>query len=371
MTASAPNAALDASPSAVVGLGGMRALRLLDGWYALAASHEVGAKPLRRTLYGGPIALFRDGEGQVGALIDRCPHRNVPLSGGRSERGALECPYHGWRFDRVGQCVEVPGLLRPGGEQARRCGHHAVRERQGLIFVYGRPDTEPTTEPPDVAPPGPRYGEVRRVVEFPGSLWSTAENALDVPHTAYLHRGLFRGGSGPRNEIEAVVVRDATSTTAHYHGEPRPGGLVARILAPSGGEVAHFDRFELPGVAIVDYRLGDDLHFRVLTLLAPLEDFRTRATAIVHFRLRLPHWLVAPLLGPIAMRIFRQDATILQAQTATVTRFGGEAYISTEIDILGAQIRRLIERAAAGRPADEQPHADDGPTWERRVRLRT
>lgn len=339
------------------------ALRLHAAWYALALSEEVGARPLKRTLYGAPIALFRDKAGVVGALQDRCPHRSVPLSGGEVVDGCLQCPYHGWRFAADGRCVEVPGLLRAGGDEARSAAVHPVREREGVVWVWGEANGTPVGEPRSLAPPGPGYSEVRRVVDFPGSLWATAENALDVPHTAYLHRGLFRG-AGERNEIEAVVTRDETSTTAHYHGEPRPGGLAARILAPAGGQVEHYDRFELPGIAIVDYRLGDELHFRVLTLLTPLEDFRTRATAVIQFRLRLPHWAVKLVLGPVAMRIFRQDAEILAAQTATVARFGGERYISTEIDILGAQIRRLIERAAAG--IEPKP----GRPWERRIKLR-
>jgi phenylpropionate dioxygenase-like ring-hydroxylating dioxygenase large terminal subunit len=259
--------------------------------------------------------------------------------------------------------VEVPGLLRPGGDDARRAGVHAVDEREGIVWVWGEANVAPSGAPRSLAPPGPGYSEVRRVVDFPGSLWATAENALDVPHTAFLHRGLFRG-AGQRNDIDAVVTRDEWSATAQYHGEPRPGGLAARILAPGGGNVEHYDRFELPGVAIVDYRLGEDLHFRVLTLLTPLEDFRTRATAVIQFRLRLPHWLVKVVLGPVAMRIFRQDAEILALQTATVARFGGERYISTEIDILGAQIRRLIERAAS--EAEPKPSRD----WERRIKLR-
>ncbi len=339
------------------------ALRLHRAWYALALSDEVRARPLRRTLYGAPIALFRDASGQVGALQDRCPHRSVPLSGGEVVDGCLQCPYHGWRFAADGRCVEVPGLLRQGGDDARRAAVHAVREQEGVIWVWGEANAAPTDAPRSLAAPGPGYSEVRRVVDFPGSLWATAENALDVPHTAFLHRGLFRG-AGARNDIEAVVTRDETSTTAHYHGEPRPGGLAARILAPAGGQVEHFDRFELPGIAIVDYRLGTELHFRVLTLLTPLEDFCTRATAVIQFRLRLPHWLVKVVLGPVAMRIFRQDARILAEQTETVARFGGERYISTEIDILGAQIRRLIERAAAG--AEPKPGRD----WERRITLR-
>ena len=49
-----------------------------------------------------------------------------------------------------------------------------------------------------------------------------------------------------------------------------------------------------------------------------------------------------------ALRVLRQDVAILGAQTAAVRRFGGERYASTEIDVLGPHIDKLLRRAAAG-----------------------
>ena len=47
--------------------------------------------------------------GQAKALLDRCPHRNVPLSLGRvTTKGTLECAYHGWRFGGDGTAVHIP-----------------------------------------------------------------------------------------------------------------------------------------------------------------------------------------------------------------------------------------------------------------------
>ncbi|MEY3014590.1 MAG: hypothetical protein RIT45_3325 [Pseudomonadota bacterium] len=341
--------------------GRMSVARVTRAWYVLCESRELRAKPLRRTLYGWPLVLFRAEGGLPVTLLDRCPHRNVPLSDGRVVEGTLECPYHGWRFGAQGRCTTVPGLVetRGGGRDAPA---HATVEQDGFVWAWAQAGETPTEPPPRVPTFGAGYSEVRRSVDFPGTLHATAENALDVPHTAFLHRGLFRG-TGKRNHIEARIRRDARSTTATYHGEPRPDGLVARLLSPSGGEVEHFDRFELPGVAVVDYRIGSENHFRVTTYLTPLTETTTRAFAVLAFRLRVPHALVLPFLAPIAMRIFRQDAVILARQTDWIERFGGERFVSTEIDILGAQIWRLLERAAAGRSAEDETE------WERRVQL--
>ena len=77
--------------------GHISVARLAGYWYVVCRARELGDAPLRRKLLGIPIVLFRGRQGDVGVLLDRCPHRNVPLSLGRVlDTGNLECPYHGW-----------------------------------------------------------------------------------------------------------------------------------------------------------------------------------------------------------------------------------------------------------------------------------
>ena len=64
------------------------------------------------------------------------------------------------------------------------------------------------------------------------SQWQCAENALDVPHTAFLHRGLFRS-DGTRRPIDVVIRRWHDRVEAQYIGEERPKGIVGWLLAAS------------------------------------------------------------------------------------------------------------------------------------------
>jgi hypothetical protein len=167
-----------------------------------------------------------------------------------------------------------------------------------------------------------------------------------VPHTAFLHRGLFRGGK--RNEISATVRRSSDRVEVQYDGEPRPSGIAGRVLSPGGGTVEHWDRFILPSIAQVEYRLGGDVHFLVTSLCTPVTDFRTRMFALVEFKTRFPARAVQRLLEPFALRIFGQDAQMLRAQSDNIRRFGGEQYMSTELDFLGPHIWRLLKQAEQG-----------------------
>ncbi len=53
-------------------------------------------------------------------------------------------------------------------------------------------------------------------------------------------------------------------------------------------------------------------------------------------------------MKPLALRVFKQDAFILAKQTETIRRFGGEQFASTEIDVLGRHIWRLLKAAERG-----------------------
>jgi phenylpropionate dioxygenase-like ring-hydroxylating dioxygenase large terminal subunit len=328
--------------------------RVRAGWFVACASSALGATPVSARLWGEPIVLWRGREG-VAALLDRCPHRNVPLSPGTVVDGALRCPYHGWRFDGEGACTLVPGLDGSPG-RAHRATRFAARESQGFVWIWGEPDTEPVGDPWRFRlADDPGYLTVRRTVTTAGSLHMVAENALDVPHTAFVHGGLFRNDRPNRAPIRCVVTRSARSVECEYVGEARPEGLVGRLLSPSGGTVVHFDRFHLPSIVEVEYRIGNENHVLVNAALTPLDDWETALHAVVSVRTRVPWWLVYPIVLPVALGIFRQDATLLRQQTDRLRAFGGPKYVSTEIDLLGPHIGKLLQRAAEGRIPDEAP----------------
>ncbi len=343
--------------TATSGVGRKNVVRILDAWYVVCQSKDLGAKhPKAITVLGVPLAVFRDESGKAGALIDRCPHRNVPLSLGEVRNGQLQCAYHGWRFDCDGKLKAIPGLpvvndvelSMPG----RTCQSFPTREQDGFVWVWMQPSKAPTSEP--FALPQahwPNYLTVRWDADVDGTLHSTLENILDVPHTSFLHGGLFRAEE-KKNEIDVVVRRRKDSVEAEFIGEPRPDGIAGRVLSPSGGVVEHFDRFFLPSTAQVEYRLGSENHLVTTTVCTPITETVTRMFTTLSIRTRLPIKAVAPFIGPIAWKILAQDKWILKAQTEVVDRFGTETFTSTPIDLLGPHILHLLKKAEAGAGED-------------------
>jgi phenylpropionate dioxygenase-like ring-hydroxylating dioxygenase large terminal subunit len=345
--------------------GRFRIVRLRDRWYAACRSARVGSKPVAVTVFDTPIVLFRSVSGKVGALLDRCAHRNVPLSLGRVEGERLACRYHGWQYDGDGACRFVPALCGPQEARSRRVAAFPAVEQQGFVWIWPDAERPPVGEPfrlPYVDEPGYRTFRIDYRVE--GTLHAVLENMLDVPHTAFLHRGLFRGGKP--NRITAVVRRSASGVEAEYVGEPRPSGLAARVLGIGEGAddtVAHFDRFFLPSISQVEYRLGKS-HLIATSALTPESDFVTRFSTVISYRLPLPGPLLRLLFEPVARRILAQDAWIVREQTRAVQRFGEETYVSTAVDVLGSEIWRLLKRAARGEAeADADGDAEHRIDW--------
>ena len=129
-------------------------LFLRDLWYMPALASSLAPGQMRREmLLGEPVVLGRLKDGALFALRDICPHRGVPLSAGRIlPEGSVECPYHGWRFKRDGQCSKIPSLAGHEDLKAEsiKVRAYPVREQDGLIWVYvaAKPGSEPRTEPP-------------------------------------------------------------------------------------------------------------------------------------------------------------------------------------------------------------------------------
>src|SRR5919197_963533 len=71
------------------------------------------------TPMGENLVLFRDTNGRVGLLDERCPHRTASLFYGRNEEAGLRCVYHGLKFDVEGRCVDLPCVPQIADVQKR------------------------------------------------------------------------------------------------------------------------------------------------------------------------------------------------------------------------------------------------------------
>lgn len=87
---------------------------------------RLGARVLRRDGHDD-IALFRNGDDKVFALLDRCPHKGGPLSQGIVHGEHVACPLHGWTIGLADGCAVSPDT---GCTRA-----YAVRCDDGTVYL--------------------------------------------------------------------------------------------------------------------------------------------------------------------------------------------------------------------------------------------
>ncbi|MES2911920.1 MAG: nitrite reductase small subunit NirD [Pseudomonadota bacterium] len=57
---------------------------------------------------GMDVAVFRNDQDQVFALLDRCPHKGGPLSQGIVFGTSVACPLHNWTIGLADGCANAP-----------------------------------------------------------------------------------------------------------------------------------------------------------------------------------------------------------------------------------------------------------------------
>lgn len=193
-------------------------------WYCAALGSEITSKPLARIICDKPIVLFRTASGRVGALEDRCAHRQAPLSKGEVIGEDIQCVYHGFLFDCSGACVHVP-RQETVPATARVEAYPAV-ERWGYVWLwFGAPDAADAAKVPDLSwNDSPNLRAVFFRWNVQANFQLMADNLLDVSHTDFLHKQSIGSridakaqADEPKVEMQSRIDGDRVHFTRRVH----------------------------------------------------------------------------------------------------------------------------------------------------------
>ena len=100
-----------------------------DGtWVRIAGTGELEPGEMKGVEVSGSPVLLANVDGTLYALADECSHEDYPLSDGGLEGTAVECAYHGARFDVcTGRAMTLPAV--------RPVRSYDVEEREEGVFV--------------------------------------------------------------------------------------------------------------------------------------------------------------------------------------------------------------------------------------------
>jgi phenylpropionate dioxygenase-like ring-hydroxylating dioxygenase large terminal subunit len=167
-------------------------------WYPVVFLADLPTgKPYSFSLYGDSLVLFRDGEGRLACVLDRCPHRAARLSDGQIIDGKLECLYHGWQFNATGDCVRIPQLPPDKQIPVPAClKPYRIAEVQGMVWLWpGDADLADAANIPTI----PALAQADMVcmdyvIDLPYDQTYLIENVIDVAHIHIVHDGIRGGG---------------------------------------------------------------------------------------------------------------------------------------------------------------------------------
>jgi len=320
-------------------------------WYPVAFLQDLPKdRPYSFSLYDEPLVLFRNQEGKLVCLIDRCPHRAAKLSDGQIIDGKIECLYHGWQFGSEGQCLHIPQLSAEVKIPSNACvKSFIVVERQGIAWVW---PGEPEAADLDCIPTvdilnNPEVFSADYMGDMPYDQSYLVENILDPAHVFISHD---RTEAGVRREdaqpLEMEVIESSVAgIRGRYRGKRKPDELWQQLdfLAPN---LVHYQfSFGKPslffGLAIYSIPIG----------VSRCRIFIRRYSNFLTWQLkRKPRWLEHLRQS----KVLEEDLPQILGQQAEIERLGQslkKVYLPLKTsDLLAIEYRKWLDKFGQSLP---------------------
>jgi phthalate 4,5-dioxygenase oxygenase subunit len=180
--------------------------------------------PVRVKLLSERMIAFRDSEGRYGLMDEFCAHRGVSLWFGRNEEGGLRCPYHGWKYDVTGQCIEVPSEPAESDFCNKiKLKSYPLVKIGDILWTY--------MGPAELQPPLPEFEFALVPTEqcftskrLQYSNWLQAlEGGIDSSHVPWLHKAALASDPLVQNPLGSRYT--LSDTSPHFEVTDHPGGL--------------------------------------------------------------------------------------------------------------------------------------------------
>ena len=197
----------------------MKQNTFISGWYAILPSPILKNKPMALKRFGIDLVLWRQSNHQVSIFLDHCPHRGAKLSLGKVHDDQIQCPFHGFQFDRQGQCAFAPEFNKPIPGLQARC--FEAKEAFDMIWIYWG---EGAAQPFEYQALSDIHTQFK-THSFIQKIWHShmtycIENQLDYTHLRFVHKSTIgRGFKMPHNP---KVVTSDQAISIYFDNQDAP-----------------------------------------------------------------------------------------------------------------------------------------------------
>jgi phenylpropionate dioxygenase-like ring-hydroxylating dioxygenase large terminal subunit len=317
-------------------------------WYAILESNEIRkGKLIGVTRMGEKLVAWRDQNGRLAVMADKCPHRGAAFSAGKLLDGHVQCPFHGFEYDASGTCKLVPANGR--GTEPPKALHvrsYEVREEHGLVYIWWgeRRDEYPPVPWFESIPDTMAYATLRD--HWTNHYARAIENQLDVVHLPFIHHNTIGRGNktlvdGPLAKVEQHWPGDNLINLWVYNAADR-GQKPKKPSELAEPERRPFLQFRFGN--LWQNWIADNL--RIVIAFAPIDDENTLMYIRYYHTLRIPVLRqVYGWLGSLAnLVIERQDRRVVVTQRPPRPDLGiGEILIQGDSPIvLYRKVRKAL-----------------------------
>jgi phenylpropionate dioxygenase-like ring-hydroxylating dioxygenase large terminal subunit len=330
-------------------------------WYVVLDSGQVRDTPVGVTRMGEKLVFWRDNDGKLSCLRDRCVHRGAGLSKGRVvSNGRLQCPFHGFEYDPSGRVRKIPahGQSAPVAERFAVQGYPTY-EGHDWVWIWWGEDPPADLQPPryfDDIDHSFVYGQARDAWDAHYS--RVIENQLDVVHLPFVHYNTIGRGCQTLVEGPGLLWRDEDMFEVYPYNKVDDGShprTPDQVAVPRPGVDFKLE-FLFPN--LWENHISQDV--RIMAAFVPVDDEHTLLYLRFYQRfLTLPVLgrLLARLAMPMNLYIAHQDRRIVVTQQPKASGLAiGEKLIQGDRPIVEYRRRRqqLTDRARQAGAGGEQ-----------------
>jgi vanillate O-demethylase monooxygenase subunit len=353
---------------------------LRNCWYVAGWSHHFPSdRPVPRTLLGEPIVLYRQADGEIVALEDRCCHRLAPLSKGRVEGDDLRCMYHGLKFAPSGSCVDIPGQSVVPPHAKVRAYPAVERDCWVWLWMGDLALADPGLIPHALNHGDPEWRMQTGELHYEANYQLINDNLLDLAHLSYVHANTLG-----RNSMSWAESRPTVT--------PIPRGLrIARWVVnnpapsylPMADGLSHVDMwasydYMAPGIFLLGtrtYPLGTsaargmqapepDVTPLTMTSTSQAVTPVDAQHTVYYYSGCLPKGIASEedSQQQLALfeRAFAEDNAMIEAQQRVMAQTPQPRMLGTRADHALNQFRRLMDELMAEEARVPAPLAADG-----------